>query len=185
MLEKYLTSNSLAAHSTLRTVLRETGGEAPPVYSPGTLAMALSKFLDPKNDVAFRRIFGTEKNKDILIHFLNDILGFTGKNEIKDIEFLSTIQDPDIASKKQSIVDVLCRDSTGVQWIIEMVRPESLRSYCLKGEEFIQKETERILKLIKPDVLPSESTHQCESGNRLVPSDADNEPPLEKEDAQS
>ncbi|WP_410542969.1 Rpn family recombination-promoting nuclease/putative transposase [Wolbachia endosymbiont of Tetranychus urticae] len=82
--------------------------------------MALSKFLDPKNDVAFRRIFGTEKNKDILIHFLNDILSFTGKNAIQDIEFLSTIQDPDIASKKQSIVDVLCRDSTGVQWIIEM-----------------------------------------------------------------
>nr|WP_281508801.1 PD-(D/E)XK nuclease family transposase [Wolbachia endosymbiont (group B) of Pandemis cinnamomeana] len=147
--------------------------------------MALSKFLDPKNDISFKRIFGTEKNKDILIHFLNDILGFTGKSTIKDIEFLSTIQDPDIASKKQSIVDVLCRDENGLQVIVEMVRPESLRSYCLKGEEFIQKETERILKLIKPDVLPSESTHQCESGNRLVPSDADNEPPLKKEDAQS
>ncbi|WP_264687248.1 Rpn family recombination-promoting nuclease/putative transposase [Wolbachia endosymbiont (group B) of Rhopobota naevana] len=63
---------------------------------------------------------GTEKNKDILIHFLNDILVFAGKNAIQDIEFLSTIQDPDIASKKQSIVDVLCRDSTEVQWIIEM-----------------------------------------------------------------
>ncbi len=147
--------------------------------------MALSKFLDPKNDISFKRIFGTEKNKDILIHFLNDILGFTGKSTIQDIEFLSTIQDPDIASKKQSIVDVLCRDENGLQVIVEMVRPESLRSYCLKGEEFLQKETERILKLIKPDVLPSESTHQCESGNRLVPSDADNEPPLEKEDAQS
>lgn len=82
--------------------------------------MALSKFLDPKNDVAFRRIFGTEKNKDILIHFLNDILGFTGKNVIQDIEFLSTIQDPDIASKKQSIVDVLCRDSSGIQYVCEM-----------------------------------------------------------------
>nr|WP_095742718.1 PD-(D/E)XK nuclease family transposase [Wolbachia endosymbiont of Drosophila simulans] len=147
--------------------------------------MALSKFLDPKNDVAFRRIFGTEKNKDILIHFLNDILGFTGKDEIKEIEFLSTIMDPEIASDKQSIVDVLCRDSSGNRYIIEMVRPESLRSYCLKGEEFIQKETERILKLIEPDVLPSESTHQCELGNQLVPSDADNEPPLDKEDAQS
>ncbi|ACN95311.1 conserved hypothetical protein domain protein [Wolbachia endosymbiont of Drosophila ananassae] len=147
--------------------------------------MALSKFLDPKNDVAFRRIFGTEKNKDILIHFLNDILGFTGKDEIKEIEFLSTIQDAEIASDKQSIVDVLCRDSSGNRYIIEMVRPESLRSYCLKGEEFIQKETERILKLIEPDVLPSESTHQCELGNQLVPSDADNEPPLDKEDAQS
>ena len=43
--------------------------------------MAFSKFLDPKNDVAFRRIFGTEKNKDILIRFLNYILGFTGKDE--------------------------------------------------------------------------------------------------------
>ncbi|WMT84147.1 Rpn family recombination-promoting nuclease/putative transposase [Wolbachia endosymbiont of Listronotus oregonensis] len=123
---------------------------------------------------------GTEKNKDILIHFLNDILGLTDDNKIKDVSFLSPIQDPVIASQKQSIVDVLCVDSTGVKTIIEMVRPESLRSYCLKGEEFIQKETERILKLIKPDVLPSESTHQCESGNRLVTSDADNEPPLEK-----
>ncbi|MDN5248388.1 MAG: Rpn family recombination-promoting nuclease/putative transposase [Wolbachia endosymbiont of Tyrophagus putrescentiae] len=82
--------------------------------------MALSKFLDVRNDVAFKRIFGTEKNKDILIHFLNDILGFAGVNEIKEIEFLTTIQDPEIASKKQSIVDVLCRDSTGVQFICEM-----------------------------------------------------------------
>ncbi|WP_264735766.1 Rpn family recombination-promoting nuclease/putative transposase [Wolbachia endosymbiont (group A) of Rhinocyllus conicus] len=82
--------------------------------------MAISKFLDPKNDISFKRIFGTEKNKDILIHFLNDILGFTGKSTIKDIEFLSTIQDPDIASKKQSIVDVLCRDENGLQVIVEM-----------------------------------------------------------------
>ncbi|MGL9718563.1 MAG: Rpn family recombination-promoting nuclease/putative transposase [Wolbachia sp.] len=82
--------------------------------------MAFSKLLDPKNDVAFRRIFGTEKNKDILIHFLNDILGFTGKDAIQDIEFLSTILDPDIAAKKQSIVDVLCRDENGVQVIVEM-----------------------------------------------------------------
>ncbi|MGL9726668.1 MAG: hypothetical protein ACR5KV_09435, partial [Wolbachia sp.] len=95
------------------------------------------------------------------------------------------ILNPDIASQNESIVYVLCRDYKGIQTIVEMVRPESLRSYCLKGEEFIQKETERILKLIKPDVLPSESTHQCELGNQLVPSDADNEPPLEKEDAQS
>ncbi|XGA08704.1 MAG: Rpn family recombination-promoting nuclease/putative transposase [Wolbachia endosymbiont of Xenopsylla cheopis] len=82
--------------------------------------MALSKFLDPKNDVAFRRIFGSVNNKDILIHFLNDILGFAGVNQIKEIEFLSTIMDPDIAAKKQSIVDVLCRDTNGVQIIVEM-----------------------------------------------------------------
>ncbi len=149
--------------------------------------MALSKFLDPKNDLSFKKIFGSEKNKNILIliHFLNDILDFSTSDQIIEIEFLSTIMDPEIASDKQSIVDVLCKDSIGNRFVIEMVRPESLRSYCLKGEEFIQKETERILKLIEPDVLPSESTHQCELGNQLVPSDADNEPPLDKEDAQS
>ncbi len=82
--------------------------------------MALSRFLDPKNDVAFKKIFGSEKNKDILMHFLNDILEFTGDSQITYVEFLSTIQDADIASKKQSIVDVLCKDKVGVQYIIEM-----------------------------------------------------------------
>ena len=47
--------------------------------------MRLSKFLDPKNDYAFKRIFGTEKNKNILIHFLNDILGFKAEDQIKNV----------------------------------------------------------------------------------------------------
>ncbi len=79
-----------------------------------------AKFLDPKNDVAFKKIFGSEKHKEILIHFINDILGFTGENAIQEVQFLSPIQDPEIASKKQSIVDVLCKDKKGVQYIVEM-----------------------------------------------------------------
>lgn len=82
--------------------------------------MLVTKFLDPKNDFAFKKIFGTEKNKDILVHFLNDILGFAEGEKIKQVSFLKTVQDPDIASKKQSIVDVLCEDEKGVQYIIEM-----------------------------------------------------------------
>ncbi len=82
--------------------------------------MALSRFLDPKNDIAFKKIFGTEKNKDILLHFLNDILGFSKENHIMDIKFLSPILDPEIAVKKQSIVDVLCKDKKGIKYIIEM-----------------------------------------------------------------
>ncbi len=82
--------------------------------------MALSKFLDPKLDLTFKKIFGTEKNKNILIHFLNDILGFTGVNTIQDVEFLSTIMNSEIASDKQSIVDVLCKDSYGNRYIAEM-----------------------------------------------------------------
>jgi len=82
--------------------------------------MTLSKFLDPKNDVAFRRIFGSDKNKDILIHFINDVLELKNKNRIKEVTFLPTIQVPEIAAKKQSTVDVLCKDENSVQLIIEM-----------------------------------------------------------------
>lgn len=48
--------------------------------------MPISKFLDPKNDVAFKKIFGTEKNKDILIHFLNDMLDF-GERKLRRLRF--------------------------------------------------------------------------------------------------
>ena len=82
--------------------------------------MALSKFLDPKNDIAFRKVFGSEKHKDIVIHFINDILELKGNDQIENVEFLSPIQDPEIASKKQSIVDVLCKAKNGIQIIVEM-----------------------------------------------------------------
>jgi len=82
--------------------------------------MPASKFLNPKNDVAFRRIFGSERNKDILIHFINDVLELKGSNRIKEVAFLSTIQEPEIAAKKESVVDVLCKDENGVQIIVEM-----------------------------------------------------------------
>lgn len=80
----------------------------------------LGKFLDPKNDVAFKRIFGSEKNKDILIHFLNDMLAFKGREPIVDVTFLKTSLDPEIAVLKTSIVDVMCRDQLGNQYIVEM-----------------------------------------------------------------
>ena len=48
--------------------------------------MALSKFLDPKNDIAFKRVFGSENHKDILIHFINDII--LEYFNLKDFELL-------------------------------------------------------------------------------------------------
>ena len=78
------------------------------------------KFLDPKNDVAFRKIFGSEKNQDILIRLLNDVIIFQENRPIKKVTFLKTVQDPDIASQKTSIVDILCEDDLGCKYIVEM-----------------------------------------------------------------
>jgi predicted transposase/invertase (TIGR01784 family) len=80
----------------------------------------ISKYLNPRSDFAFKRIFGTEKNKDILIHFLNDMLVFKERAPIKDVSFLKTIQDPETAAKKTSIVDILCEDTEGNRYIVEM-----------------------------------------------------------------
>jgi predicted transposase/invertase (TIGR01784 family) len=78
-----------------------------------------TKFLDPKNDLAFRRIFGTEKNRDILIHFLNDIFGRT-TDPIESVTFLKEMQAPEIQAQRVSIVDILCVDTLGNHFIIEM-----------------------------------------------------------------
>ena len=80
--------------------------------------MVASKFLNPRNDLAFKRIFGSEKNKDILIHFLNDILDRSCP--IEDVKFLKTTQDPEIAPLRVSIVDVMCEDQNKNRFIIEM-----------------------------------------------------------------
>jgi len=70
--------------------------------------------------VAFRKIFGSEKNKDILIHFLNDMVTFKDNAHIQDVTFLKTVQDPDTAAKKTSIVDIMCKDQQGNSYIVEM-----------------------------------------------------------------
>ena len=80
--------------------------------------MPIQKYLDPKNDIAFRRLFGTEKNKGILIHFLNDVLARASR--IESVEFLPTIYLPEVHEQRISIVDVMCQDQNGNKFIIEM-----------------------------------------------------------------
>ena len=80
--------------------------------------MVASKFLNPRNDLSFKRVFGSEKNKDILMHFLNDIL--ERPCPIEEVTFLKTIQDPEIAPLRVSIIDVMCQDQDKNRFIIEM-----------------------------------------------------------------
>ena len=82
--------------------------------------MEITRYLDPRNDIAFKKIFGSEQNKDVLIHFLNDILGKQGKEQIEQLTFLNTTQPPAIAAQKRSILDVLCTDAQGIMFIVEM-----------------------------------------------------------------
>lgn len=78
------------------------------------------RFIDPKNDFAFKKLFGSEQHKDVLIAFLNDMVVFKEGLPIKNVTFLETIQDPKIAIQKTSILDILCEDSRGHRYVVEM-----------------------------------------------------------------
>jgi len=78
------------------------------------------KYLNPKNDLAFKKIFGEEKHKTLPISFINAVLELEGESKIIDLEFLNPKQPPEIAARKESIVDVLVKDQSGVKYIVEM-----------------------------------------------------------------
>ena len=77
-------------------------------------------FVDIKNDIAFRKIFGNENKKIILISFLNAVMKLKGKDAIEDVEILNPYQLPIIKNLKASIIDVKARDKKGKTYIIEM-----------------------------------------------------------------
>lgn len=77
-------------------------------------------FVDVKNDIAFRKIFGNEKKTVIIISFLNAVLQLEGDRKIESVSFVNPYQFPRIAGEKASIIDVLAKDEKGRQFIVEM-----------------------------------------------------------------
>ena len=77
------------------------------------------KYLDPKADMTFKKVFG--EHEDLVISFLNALLPFESEEEkIKSVEYLNPELVPLNPLKKDSIVDVRCKDSRGRQFIVEM-----------------------------------------------------------------
>lgn len=78
------------------------------------------QFVDIKNDIAFRKIFGNENKKIILISFLNSVMKLKDQDAIEDVDILNPYQLPIIKNLKASIIDVKARDKKGKTYIIEM-----------------------------------------------------------------
>ena len=76
------------------------------------------RYLDPKADLTFKRIFG--EHQDLLISLLNALLPLADDEQIESVEYLSPELVPDTYVGKNSIVDVRCRDVKNRQFIVEM-----------------------------------------------------------------
>lgn len=82
------------------------------------------QFADPKNDLAFKKIFGDKNHTNILISFLNSVLDFTGNREIASVELANPYQVPKIPELKETILDIKATNKDGENFIVEMQRKD-------------------------------------------------------------
>ena len=78
----------------------------------------MSRYLDPKADVVFKKIFG--EHPKLLISFLNALLPLPSNSPIVALTYLQNEQVPVIPEFKRTIADVKCTDSQGRVFIVEM-----------------------------------------------------------------
>lgn len=78
----------------------------------------MSKYLNPKNDIVFKKIFGDHPR--LLKSFLNAVLPLPPDGQIDTLEYLPAEQIPVIPNFKRTIVDVKCWDTQGRIFIVEM-----------------------------------------------------------------
>ena len=95
--------------------------------------------IDPKVDYAFKRVFGSEENRNVLLHLLNALLEDSLPQKIREVELLNPFSDRDAENDKLSVLDIKARDEAGREYLIEMQLfthasfPERLLYYGAKG----------------------------------------------------
>ena len=78
------------------------------------------KFISPQNDFAFKRIFGDEQHKEVLISFLNSVLDLDDENAVAEVQVMDPYQAPRLKQFKETILDIKATCQSGRQFIVEM-----------------------------------------------------------------
>ncbi|QEC80045.1 Rpn family recombination-promoting nuclease/putative transposase [Mucilaginibacter ginsenosidivorax] len=78
------------------------------------------KYIDPLVDFAFKKIFGSEPNKDLLISFLNEV--FRGRKHIINLVYNKNEHPGDLKDEGSAIFDLLCTGDKGERFLIEVQR---------------------------------------------------------------
>lgn len=80
----------------------------------------MARYIDPKTDFGFKRLFGQEDSKDILKQFLHDVLELP--YPIIDLTYIPPEQLPAAPEERSGVYDVYCTDAVGRRFIVEMQR---------------------------------------------------------------
>ncbi len=71
----------------------------------------IGRYIDPLSDYGFKRLFGSEPSKDLLIDFLNEL--FAGQRRIVDLTYKKTEHLGEDESIAKAVFDLLCTDENG------------------------------------------------------------------------
>ena len=82
----------------------------------------MSRYINPYTDFGFKRLFGEEANKDLLIDFLNAFL--PEKHRVKTLQFRNTEQRGEIVVHRKAVYDIFCEGENGEHFIVEMQQSE-------------------------------------------------------------
>ena len=77
------------------------------------------RFISPKTDFAFKKIFGSDQSRPVLISFLNGLL-YEGRDQIQSLDILNPYQAPRVRGMKDTYLDVKALLADGTSVIIEM-----------------------------------------------------------------
>ena len=80
------------------------------------------KYVNPYTDFGFKKLFGTEMNKELLISFINSLL--KGEEEIRDLTYLNTEHLGMREADRKAVFDVYCENERGEKILVEMQRGE-------------------------------------------------------------
>ena len=81
------------------------------------------RYINPYTDFGFKKLFGTEMNKDLLISFLNSLFN-NSEQEIKDVQYLNSEHLGDGYGDRRAVFDVYCMTADGGRFIVEMQKAE-------------------------------------------------------------
>ena len=82
------------------------------------------KYINPLTDFGFKKLFGTEMNKDLLIDFLNEILPRNKK--IRELAYSSTDKSGATKIDRKAIFDLYCTSPEGDKFIVEMQKAKQI-----------------------------------------------------------
>ena len=87
------------------------------------ILMVRERYINPYTDFGFKKLFGTEMNKDLLMSFLNALFN-NDEKEIEDVQYLNSEHLGDGYGDRRAVFDVYCKTKDGGRFIVEMQKAE-------------------------------------------------------------